>query len=77
VGIDELDPDEKTLAFVKQYKLPYEVVTDSDGVTGKAYYTIGLPMHVFIDRSGKISTFRQGEMTPDEIEAAIKKIVQK
>jgi hypothetical protein len=32
-------------------------------------------VHVFIDRNGKISTYRLGEMNPGEIEDAIKKIV--
>ena len=36
---------------------------------------IGLPIHIFIDRQGKISTYRLGEMDPGEIEAAIQKIL--
>jgi hypothetical protein len=34
-----------------------------------------LPIHIFIDRQGKISTYRLGEMDPGEIEAAIQKIL--
>ena len=45
-----------------------------DGPMGKDYGAIALPVHVFIDRSGKISTYRLGEMSPSEIEDAIKKI---
>jgi thiol-disulfide isomerase/thioredoxin len=74
LGVNELENASKALAFAKQYHVPFDVVLD-DGPMGKDYGAIGLPVHVFIDRHGKISTYRLGEMTPGEIEAAIKKIL--
>ncbi len=77
LGVDEEENASKTDGFVKKYGLPFDVVLDADGTMGQNYGAIGLPVHVFIDRSGKISTYRLGEMTPAEIEDAIKKIVSK
>ena len=72
LGINELENSKKALEFAKQYHVPFDILLD-DGPMGKDYGAIGLPVHVFIDRHGKISTYRLGEMTPGEIEAAIKK----
>ena len=73
VGVDEQENVGKAKGFIDKYKLPYNVVLDNDGAMGKDYGTLALPVHVFIDRKGKVSTYRLGEMNPDEIEAAIKK----
>jgi len=75
IGIDELEDASKGIDFSNRYRLPYVVLVDPDGQTGKDYGALGLPVHVFIARNGKISTYRLGEMNPTEIEAAIKKII--
>jgi cytochrome c biogenesis protein CcmG, thiol:disulfide interchange protein DsbE len=75
VGVDESEDKSKALEFAKKFGAPYEIVLDADGKMGAAYGAIGLPVHIFVDRRGTISTYRLGEMTPGEIEAAIKKIV--
>lgn len=72
VGVDEQEDRAKALEFAKKYGLPFAVVID-DGKMGSSYGAIGLPVHVFIDREGKISTYRLGIMDAAEIEAAIKK----
>jgi len=73
LGVDEQEDVSKAKGFAAKYKIPFAVVLD-DGPMGKGYGAIALPVHVFIDRSGKISTYRLGEMSPSEIEDAIKKI---
>jgi cytochrome c biogenesis protein CcmG/thiol:disulfide interchange protein DsbE len=75
LGVDEEESASKADGFAKKYALPFGVVLDGDGTMGQNYGAIGLPVHVFIERSGKISTYRLGEMTPAEIEEAIRKIV--
>jgi cytochrome c biogenesis protein CcmG, thiol:disulfide interchange protein DsbE len=75
VGIDEQESPNKGSEFVKQHSLSYPAVGDEDGKAGEAYGAIGLPIHIFIDRQGKISTYRLGEMDPGEIDAAIQKIL--
>jgi len=73
LGVDEQEDASKAKGFAAKYKIPFNVVLD-DGPMGKDYGVIALPVHVFIDRAGKISTYRMGEMSPSEIEDAIKKI---
>ena len=73
LGIDELDGSGQALAFQKKFANPYSLVAiDEDGKTGKQYGAIAMPVHVFIDRRGVVTTFRVGEMSPAEIETAIK-----
>jgi len=75
VGVDEQEDASRGLEFAKKFGLPYAIVVDEDGKMGSAYGAIYLPIHVFIDRRGNISTYRIGQMDPGEIEAAIKKII--
>ena len=73
VGVDELDAPGQGAAFQKKYNNPYSLVgIDDNGAVGKQYDTVAMPVHVFIDRRGIVRTFRLGEMSPAEIEAAIK-----
>jgi peroxiredoxin len=74
LGVDEQEDAPKALGFAQKYKWPFAVVIDG-GDMGKSYGLVALPVHVFIDKRGKISTYRLGEMAPSEIEDAIKKIV--
>jgi peroxiredoxin len=75
VGIDELEDAGKASGFGKKYGWQFGLGLDSDGTMAHDYGVIYLPVHIFIDRSGRISTFRAGQMEPSEIEDAIKKIV--
>jgi thiol-disulfide isomerase/thioredoxin len=73
VGIDELDAPGQAAAFQKKYNNPYGIVAvDDNGAVGKTYNTVAMPVHVFIDRRGVVKTYRLGEMSAAEIEAAIK-----
>jgi peroxiredoxin len=74
LGVDEQETAAKTKEFASKYHIPFKVVMD-DGPMGKDYGVLALPVHVFIDKQGKVATYRLGEMTPSEIEAAIKKIL--
>ncbi len=75
VGIDEQEDPSKGVEFLKRHGLPYPAVSDESGKMGEAYGVFGLPVQVFIDRQGRISTYRIGAMEPAEIEAAIRKIL--
>ena len=73
VGVDELDAPGQGAAFQKRYGNPYGLVAiDDNGAVGRTYGTIAMPVHVFIDRRGIVKTYRLGEMSPAEIETAIK-----
>jgi len=75
VGVNEYEDKSKALGFARQYAWPFAIAVDGDGSVGHNYGTIALPVHVFIDKTGHVSTYRLGQMEPDEIEAAIKKIL--
>jgi cytochrome c biogenesis protein CcmG, thiol:disulfide interchange protein DsbE len=74
LGVDEQEDASKAKGFAAKYKIPFKVVID-DGPMGKDYGVLALPVHVFIDKKGKVSTYRLGEMSPSEIEAAMRKIL--
>jgi cytochrome c biogenesis protein CcmG/thiol:disulfide interchange protein DsbE len=74
IGVDEQEDKSKAIGFARQYRLPYAIVLDG-GPMGQSYGAIALPVHVFIDRQGTVSTYRLGQMDPSEIEDAIKKIL--
>jgi cytochrome c biogenesis protein CcmG/thiol:disulfide interchange protein DsbE len=73
VGIDELDGADQAVPFEKKNGNPYGILAiDNSGALGKQYNIVAMPVHVFIDRHGVVTTYRLGEMTPAEIEAGIK-----
>ncbi len=75
IGVDEQEAPARGLSFVRAHGVPFPVVLDADGAMGRSYGQISLPLHVFIARSGKVSLWRLGEMTPAEIETAIRAIL--
>lgn len=74
VGMDEEESASKGREFARRYGWSFPIAID-DGSARANYGVFLLPVHVFIDRSGKISRYRIGEMSPAEIEQAIRKIV--
>ncbi len=75
VGINELEDRGKAVGFAKKYRWPFAVVLDDAGNVGRDYGALGLPVHVFIDKRGKVSTYRLGEMSSRDIDEAIRKIL--
>ncbi len=77
VGVDELDPPGAAEKFQKKYGAPYALVAvDDSGGVGRTFGTVALPVHVFIDKRGIVKTYRIGEMSPGQIEAAIEGILR-
>lgn len=77
LGVDEIDAAGQGAAFQKKYGNPYTLVAiDDSGSVGKTYNTVAMPVHVFIDRNGIVKTYRLGEMSAGEIEAAIKDVLK-
>lgn len=75
VGVDELEDTAKALGFAKKYRWSFPVVLDDNGNMGRDYGALALPVHVFIDKRGTVSTYRLGEMSSSEIDEAIRKIL--
>lgn len=76
VGVDELENPAKAEQFRKDHNLPYQAVVDP-GTLRDAYNVNGLPVHIFIDRSGTIAALRVGEMSKEEIDIALRDLVAK
>lgn len=73
IGIDEIDAPGEAAAFQKKYHDPFGLVAvDDSGTVGKTYGAIAMPVHIFINKRGIVTTYRLGEMSPEQIEAAIK-----
>jgi peroxiredoxin len=75
LGVDELEEPGPAKEFARKYGWPFPIGLDADGSMGHDYGTIYLPVQVFIDKSGKVSTYRIGPMEPGDVEDAIKKIL--
>ncbi len=75
IGVDEAEEAGQAIAFAKKYGWTFPVGEDSDGKAMNDYPSPGLPIHIFIDRKGKISLVRFGIMEKSEVEDQIKKII--
>ena len=74
VGVDELENRSKAQQFVDKYKLIYPALVDN-GTLQSQYSVNGLPVHVFIDRSGVIKKIVVGEMSKTQIASDIRAIL--
>ena len=74
MAIDEEESGATALAFKRKYGLTYPAVVD-EGALQDAYRVKGLPVHVFIDRSGVVRDIVVGQMAKSEIDDAIRKIL--
>lgn len=74
IGVDELESAEKAREFVAKFHLVYPAVVD-DGALQSQYNVNGLPVHVFIDRSGTVRNIIVGELNRAEIDSAIRAIL--
>ncbi|MGI9005877.1 MAG: TlpA family protein disulfide reductase [Streptosporangiaceae bacterium] len=53
VGIDSVDLRSAAARFVTRYKVPYPIAFDPKGTVAGQYRLVGLPVTVFLSRSGK------------------------
>ncbi|MDP9018112.1 MAG: TlpA family protein disulfide reductase [Candidatus Eremiobacteraeota bacterium] len=75
IGVDERESASRANDFIHKYGLTYKAVVDDSGSILAPYGAIGLPVHVFIDRKGKIKLVRNGELSKADMEKAIKSIL--
>lgn len=74
VGVDVLENAEKAKKFVDLHHLTYPAVVDS-GALRDAYNINGMPVAVFIDKTGIIKKIETGEITKAEMLADVKAIL--
>jgi len=74
VGVDMLENAGKAQQFVTEHHLSYPAVVDQ-GTLRDAYNVNGLPVHVFIDRTGIIRKIEIGELSKSEMTTDIKSVL--
>lgn len=52
--VDIQEPADRIMGFVKQYKVTYPILLDSDAKVSKQYRVVGVPANVLITREGVI-----------------------
>ncbi len=75
VGVDVLENARKAAQFRSSHHLGYPVVVD-DGTLRDQYDVNGLPVHVFIDRSGVVQKIIVGELSPNAMSAAVERLLR-
>jgi hypothetical protein len=69
------ETEERVAAFASDFNLPMPVVRDVDAEIRDLYEVRGMPTTVFVDRSGKVSTYREGVMSPAMLEELLQPIL--
>jgi peroxiredoxin len=75
VGVDVLENARKAALFRTEHHLSYPVVVDT-GTLRSQYEINGLPVHVFIDRSGIVRKIVVGELSPAAMRENVERIVR-
>lgn len=75
VGIDVLENARKAEQFRQSHRLTYPTVVD-DGTLRDQYNVNGLPVHVFIDRSGVVRSVVVGELSAAEMSANVQRLLR-
>ncbi|HEY1655593.1 MAG TPA: TlpA disulfide reductase family protein [Candidatus Tumulicola sp.] len=75
VGVDVLENVRKAESFRQAHHLSYPEVVD-DGTLRNQYNINGLPVHVFIDRSGVVRNVVVGELSADAMRANVTKLLR-
>lgn len=70
ISLDQAERDKKWLA---QHQETFPTLADSDYVVSDLYKVHGIPATVLIDRKGKIRNYWEGEVPPNDLEAALKR----
>ncbi len=74
VGVDVQENAQKAKQFVDQHQLTYPAVVDS-GTLSDQYHINGMPVGVFIDKTGVVKKIEIGELSPEQLSADIKSIL--
>jgi cytochrome c biogenesis protein CcmG, thiol:disulfide interchange protein DsbE len=74
VGVDVLENAAAAEKFRDEHKLTYPALADS-GTLRDEYDINGLPVHVFIDRTGIVKNIVVGELSPSEMDENVQRIL--
>jgi cytochrome c biogenesis protein CcmG/thiol:disulfide interchange protein DsbE len=75
VGVDVMESPGKAASFRSAHHLIYPVIADG-GVLRDQYNVNGLPVHVFIDRSGVVQKIVVGELSPQDMRNNVERMLR-
>jgi thiol-disulfide isomerase/thioredoxin len=75
IAINVQEEEEPVAAFAGDFNMTMPVVRDVDAKIRDLYQVRGMPTSVFIDREGKVSTYREGVMSPNMLEELLTPIL--
>jgi hypothetical protein len=55
-------------AFAQDFNMTMPVILDEEAKIRDLYQVRGMPTSVFVDRAGKVATYREGVMSPAMLE---------
>ena len=62
-------------AFVEEFRIPFPVLLDEAGEVTKLYQLRGIPVSVFVDRTGVVRRVYTGAMTGDQLDQFVAEIL--
>jgi thiol-disulfide isomerase/thioredoxin len=71
LGINQGDSADAASSFAREMHLEYPILLDEGQQYGRAYVAVGLPTSVIVDKSGHIVRGIDGEMTLEQMQAAV------
>ncbi len=74
IGVDVQENAQKAKQFVDAHQLTYPAVVDA-GTLSDQYRINGMPVGVFIDKSGVVRKIEVGQLSPGTLDADIKSIL--
>ena len=75
LAINVQETEELVAAFAEDFEMKMPVVRDENAAIRDLYKVRGMPTSVFIDRAGKVSTYRPGVMSPKMLEELLAPIL--
>jgi peroxiredoxin len=75
LGVGVKDTPERMREFVRIVGVDYPIVVDEDGSVAARYHAFALPVHYWIDREGIVGAWAFGELPPDALLDALRKVL--
>jgi len=76
LGVDVKEDAGRVRDFVTKGGFGWQFVLDGDGAVSRRYYLTGIPMHIFIDRTGAIRALQPGGLDTGRMEQFLKRILE-
>jgi cytochrome c-type biogenesis protein len=76
LGVDVKEDAGRVRDFVTPRGFRWQFVLDGDGAVSRRYYLTGIPMHVFIDKTGAIRALQPGGLDTSMMEPLLKQILE-